>query len=56
MMGLAMMRGTLSAIGALFGGLGVFFLYYSFTQPTMAVRAASDASFQHLSSAFYAPP
>jgi hypothetical protein len=39
MMGLAMMRGTLSAIGALFGGLGVFFLYYSFTQPMMAVYA-----------------
>ena len=39
MMGLAMMRGTLSAIGALFGGLGIFFLYYSFTQPMMAVYA-----------------
>jgi hypothetical protein len=39
MMGLALMRGTLSAIGTLFGGLGMFFLYYSFTQPMMAVYA-----------------
>jgi hypothetical protein len=39
MMGLALMRGTLSAIGVLFGGLGMFFLYYSFTQPMMAVYA-----------------
>ena len=39
MMGLAMMRGTLSAIGVLFGGLGMFFLYYSFMRPEMAAYA-----------------
>jgi hypothetical protein len=39
MMGLALMRSTLSAIGVLFGGLGMFFLYYSFAQPMMAVYA-----------------
>ena len=36
MMGLALMRGTLSAIGVLFGSLGMFFLYYSFMEPTLA--------------------
>jgi len=39
MMGLAMMRGTLSAIGVLFGGLGMFFLYYSFMNPILAAYA-----------------
>jgi len=39
MMGLALMRGTLSAIGVLFGSLGMFFLYYSFTEPTLAAYA-----------------
>jgi hypothetical protein len=36
MMGLALMRGTLSAIGVLFGSLGMFFLYYSFMEPMLA--------------------
>jgi hypothetical protein len=39
MMGLALMRGTLSAIGLLFGGLGVFFLYFSFMRPDLASYA-----------------
>ena len=39
MMGMALMRGTLSAIGVLFGGLGMFFPLHSFTQPIMAVCA-----------------
>jgi hypothetical protein len=39
MPGMMLMRGTLSAIGTLFGGLGVFFLYYSFMRPEMAVYA-----------------
>ena len=39
MPGLAMLRGTLSALGAVFGGLGMFFLYYSFMNPMMAVYA-----------------
>jgi hypothetical protein len=39
MPGMMLMRGTLSAIGTLFGGLGVFFLYYSFLRPEMAVYA-----------------
>jgi len=37
MQGLTLMRGTLSAMSSVFGGLGVFFLYHSFAVP--AVRA-----------------
>jgi len=39
MPGMLMLRGTLSAIGAVFGGLGVFFLYCSFIRAEMAVYA-----------------
>ena len=39
MPGLGLMRGTLSAIGLLFGSLGVFFLYFSFVRPDMASYA-----------------
>ena len=39
MPGLLLLRGTLSAIGTLFGGLGVFFVYYSFMRPQMAAYA-----------------
>ena len=39
MPGMLMLRGTLSAIGTVFGGLGVFFLYCSFIRAEMAVYA-----------------
>ena len=39
MPGLLLLRGTLSAMGILFGGLGVFFVYYSFMRPQMAAYA-----------------
>ena len=39
MPGMMLMRGTLSAIGTLFGGLGVFFLYCSFYRPIYAAYA-----------------
>ena len=37
MPGMLMLRGTLSVIGAVFGGLGVIFLYCSFIRAEMAV-------------------
>jgi len=37
MPGMVMLRGTLSAIGTVFGGLGVFFLYCSFYRAEYAV-------------------
>ena len=39
MPGLALFRGTMSAVATVFGGLGVFFLYYSFIQPELAAYA-----------------
>lgn len=39
MPGMIMLRGTLSAIGTVFGGLGVFFLYCSFYRAEYAVYA-----------------
>ena len=39
MPGFAMLRSTLSALAALFGGLGIFFLYFSFVRPEMASYA-----------------
>jgi hypothetical protein len=39
MPGMVMLRGTLSAIGTVFGGLGVFFLYCSFYRAEYAVYA-----------------
>jgi hypothetical protein len=39
MPGMLMLRGTLSAIGTVSGGLGVFFLYCSFIRAEMAVYA-----------------
>jgi hypothetical protein len=36
MLGLALMRGTISALAAVFGSLGVFFVYFSFMRPEMA--------------------
>ena len=39
MLGMGLMRTAMSALSALFGGLGVFFLYYSFMRPEMAAYA-----------------
>ena len=39
MLGLVLLRGTLSALGTLFGSLGVFFVYYSFMRPEFAAYA-----------------
>jgi hypothetical protein len=39
MPGLALFRGTMSALATLFGGLGIFFLYYSFMHPELAAYA-----------------
>jgi hypothetical protein len=39
MLGLVMLRGALLAFATLFGSLGVFFLYFSFLRPTVAVYA-----------------
>jgi hypothetical protein len=39
MLGMGLMRTAMSALSTLFGGLGVFFLYYSFMRPEMAAYA-----------------
>jgi hypothetical protein len=39
MLGMGLMRTAMSALSTLFGGLGVFFLYYSFLRPEMAAYA-----------------
>jgi hypothetical protein len=39
MQGLTLMRGTLSAMSSVFGGLGVFFLYHSFAVPAVSAYA-----------------
>lgn len=39
MPGLALLRGTMSALATVFGGCGVFFLYYSFIRPELAAYA-----------------
>ncbi len=39
MLGLGLMRTAMSALAILFGGLGVFFVYYSFMRPEMAAYA-----------------
>ena len=39
MPGMGLMRTAMSALATLFGGLGVFFVYYSFMRPEMAAYA-----------------
>ena len=39
MLGMGLMRTAMSALSTLFGGLGMFFLYYSFMRPEMAAYA-----------------
>ena len=39
MLGMGLMRSAISALSTFFGGLGVFFVYYSFMRPEMAAYA-----------------
>ena len=45
MLGMGLMRTAMSALATLFGGLGMFFLYYSFMRPEMAARSTARERF-----------
>jgi hypothetical protein len=39
MLGLVLLQGALSAMSAVFGGLGIFFLYHSFSHAALSAYA-----------------